>query len=53
MHWVVTNNDPNWALSLEDWRRIGEIVGLRLEDLGADVYAMRRSVEADSIWRGR
>lgn len=53
MHWVVTNNDPNWALSLEDWRRIGEIVGLRLEDLGADVYAMRRSVDAGSIWRGR
>jgi FkbM family methyltransferase len=53
MRWVVTNNDPNWALSLDDWRRVGEIVGMPLEALGASVYAMRCSGEAGSSWRGR
>jgi FkbM family methyltransferase len=52
MRWVVTNNDPNWALSLNDWRSIGEIAGMPLEDLGGSVYAMRRSTQAGSIWRG-
>ena len=50
MSWVVTNNDPNWALSLEDWQ-LGEIVGMPLEDLGGHVYALGRSGEAGSIWR--
>jgi hypothetical protein len=52
MQRVVTNNDPNWALSLDDWQRVGEIVGMPLKALGADVYGMRRSGETGSSWRG-
>jgi FkbM family methyltransferase len=44
MRWVVTNNDPNWALSLNDWKRVGDVVGMPLEDLGGEVYGFRRSV---------
>ncbi|MHC5018667.1 MAG: FkbM family methyltransferase [Planctomycetota bacterium] len=41
MHWVVTGNDPHWALTLDDWAQLAHTLGWTFDHLGDDVYALQ------------
>jgi hypothetical protein len=38
--WVVSNNDPNWAMGWDEWSHLGGVLGMHVSRVSDNVYSM-------------
>jgi hypothetical protein len=52
MRWVVTGNDPQWALGPADWEYLAGVLEMPMEHVGEEVYALACTPSSGAVWRG-